>query len=147
MSGLSTIDREILLVEDNPDDVLLITRAFYRAGLKCQIQNVGRGEDAITYLQGGRPYANRLRFPLPDVVLLDIKMPGMDGFEVLRWIRRQAEFSRLCVVMLTSSDQIRDVNQAYQLGANSFLVKPLDFVNAAELIVSLDRMLYSASHH
>jgi DNA-binding response OmpR family regulator len=74
------------------------------------------------------------------LVLLDIKMSGTDGFEVLRWIRQQWEFSDLCVVMLTSSDQIRDVNRAYQLGANSFLVKPLDFGNTRELWSSLVRL-------
>ncbi len=77
-------------------------------------------------------------------MLLDIKMPGMDGFEVLRWVRHRSEFSRLCVVMLTSSDEIRDVNRAYQLGASSFLVKPLDFWNAAELSKALDLLLFKA---
>ncbi len=75
------------------------------------------------------------------MVLLDIKMPGTDGFDVLRWIRHQPQFAPLCIVMLTSSDEIRDVNLAYQLGANSFLVKPLDFWNAAELSRSLGRLL------
>jgi DNA-binding response OmpR family regulator len=97
--------------------------------------------EAIAYLNGETPYEDRSRYPLPDLVLLDIKMPGTDGFEVLRWIRAHWEFRELCVVMLTSSDEIRDVNQAYKLGANSFLVKPLDFVNARELSRSLDRVL------
>jgi len=97
--------------------------------------------DGIAYLQGTHPYDDREKYPLPVLVLLDIKMPGMDGFEVLRWIRRQWEFFELCVVMLTSSDHIRDANEAYHLGANSFLVKPLDFHNAAELARSLERLL------
>jgi len=131
----------ILLVEDNRDDILLIRRAFERAGLGHKIQSVTSGFEAIAYLGGELPYEDRGKYPLPGLVLLDIKMPAMDGFEVLQWIRRQWELSHLCVVMLTSSDQIRDVNRAYKLGADSFLVKPLDFVNAGELAASLDRML------
>src|SRR5262249_48425052 len=87
------------------------------------------------------PYTDRVVYPVPDLLLLDIKMPGTDGFEVLRWIREQPQFAGMCVVMLTSSDEIRDVNRAYKLGANSFLVKPLDFVNAKELWRSLGKLL------
>jgi CheY-like chemotaxis protein len=143
----SAIERWILLVDDNPDDVLLIKRSFDRAGLKHPIHSVSRGEDAIAYLRGDLPYDDRLKYPVPDLVLLDIKMPGIDGFDVLRWIRHQWQFSHLCVVMLTSSDEMRDVNQAYQLGANSFLVKPLEFINAAELSRSLDLMLERTQHY
>jgi CheY-like chemotaxis protein len=142
----SAIERWVLLVEDSPDDVLLIKRSFERAGLRHPIHSVSLGEEAIAYLRGDTPYDDRVKYPVPDLVLLDIKMPGMDGFDVLRWIRRQGEFLHLCVVMLTSSDQLRDVNQAYQLGANSFLVKPLDFWNAAELSRSLDLMLERTQH-
>ena len=78
-------------------------------------------------------YALRTLYPVPALVLLDLKLPGMDGFEVLSWIRRHPQLSRLHVVVLTSSGQIRDANQAYQLGANSFLVKPADFENFAEV--------------
>jgi len=141
MAEWSTIDRWILVVDDNPDDVLLIRRAFERAGLKHPIHSASDGEEGIAYLRADPPYDHRFEYPLPDLVLLDIKMPRTNGFEVLRWIRRQPEFLHLCVVMLTSSDAIRDANQAYQLGADSFLVKPLDFVNAAELSQSLDRLL------
>ena len=141
-SGFETIvEQPILLVENNQDDILLIFRAFQRAGVSRRIQAVTTGMDGIAYLQGTHPYDDREKYPLPVLVLLDIKMPGMDGFEVLRWIRRQWEFFELCVVMLTSSDHIRDANEAYHLGANSFLVKPLDFHNAAELARSLERLL------
>ena len=140
--GLETnIEEPILLVENNQDDILLILRAFQRAGVARRIQPVTSGMDAVAYLKGDVPYSNREKYPLPAMVLLDIKMPGMDGFEVLKWIRHQWEFFQLCVVMLTNSDHIRDVNEAYHLGANSFLVKPLDFENAAELARSLDTVL------
>ena len=131
----------LLLVEDSQDDVLLIRRAFRRAGVQQRIQSVTTGLEAIAYLSGDPPYEDRAKHPLPRLVLLDIKMPGMDGFEVLRWIRNQWELSHLCVVMLTSSEALRDVNLAYKLGADSFLVKPLDFENAAELSRSVDMML------
>jgi CheY-like chemotaxis protein len=140
-AGLENIEQPILLVENNQDDILLILRAFQRAGVNRQIQAVASGMDAVAYLQGTHPYDDREKYRLPALVLLDIKMPGMDGFEVLRWIRRQPEFFELCVVMLTNSDHIRDANEAYHLGANSFLVKPLDFENAAELARSLDTLL------
>ena len=140
------IEQPILLVENNQDDILLILRAFQRAGVTRRIQPVTSGMDAVDYLQGKPPYDDRKKYPLPAMVLLDIKMPGMDGFEVLSWIRRQWEFFQLCVVMLTNSDHIRDVNEAYHLGANSFLVKPLDFQNAGELARSLDVLLAKEQH-
>jgi CheY-like chemotaxis protein len=122
MERSDTREQQILLVEDNDDDVLLIMRAFQRAGVKRRVQAVTTGIDAIAYLKGDAPFDDRAKYPLPGLVLLDIKMPGTDGFDVLRWIRQQLEYSHLCVVMLTSSDLIRDVNQAYRLGADSFLV-------------------------
>jgi CheY-like chemotaxis protein len=145
-AGFETIEQPILLVENNQDDILLILRAFQRASVNRRVQAVTSGMDAAAYLQGAPPYGDREKHPLPALVLLDIKIPGMDGFEVLRWIRRQGQFFELCVVMLTASDHISDANQAYHLGANSFLVKPLDFQNAAELARSLDTLLAKEQH-
>ncbi len=133
--------RLILLVEDDENDVLLLHRAFERAGLKNPIQRVATGAACLAYLSGEPPYEDRGKFPLPALVLLDIKMPGLDGFEVLRWIRHHPSFQELCVVMLTAAEEISQVTMAYQLGADSFLVKPLDFWNAKELVKSLDRLL------
>lgn len=141
-SGIEqNIEQPILLVENNQDDILLILRAFQRAGVTRRIQAVTSGVDAVAYLKGDVPYNDRKKYALPALVLLDIKMPGMDGFEVLRWIRQQAIFFELCVVVLTSSERIGDADRAFQLGANSFLVKPLDFQNAAGLARSLDTLL------
>lgn len=131
----------ILLVDDNPDDIFLTKRAFDRAGVTHQVPSVTGGAEAIAYLSGDSPFQDRIQYPLPDLMLLDIKMPAVDGFEVLRWVRRQSHLSRLNVVMLTSSDDLRDVNLAYMLGANSFLVKPLNFWNAADLSRSLENLL------
>jgi CheY-like chemotaxis protein len=123
----------ILLVEDREDDVLLMLRSFEKAGIKNAIQVVGDGEQAIQYLSGQGKYSNRGAYPLPELVLLDLKLPGVDGFEVLRWIRTNSQLPGLRVVVLTSSDSVRDVNLAYSLGANSFLVKPMDFNRFVEL--------------
>jgi CheY-like chemotaxis protein len=91
------------------------------------------GEEAIWYLKGEGKFSNRAEYPVPDLLLLDLKMPIMDGFEVLRWVRQQPHLAGLRVLVLTSSDSLQDVNLAYKLGANSFLVKPLEFENCAQL--------------
>jgi len=122
----------ILLVEDREDDIVLVRKAFERAHIPNPIQVVRDGEEAMAYLSGDGKYSNRAEYPLPWLILLDLKMPRVDGFEVLTWIRQQPDFRSLIVVVLTSSDHIRDVNRAYALGANSFMVKPLDFENAVE---------------
>jgi CheY-like chemotaxis protein len=127
----------ILLVEDRADDVELIRRGLRRGRVKNPIQVVRDGEEAISYLRGEGKFSNRAEFPLPALVLLDLKLPGMDGFEVLQWVRSEPGLSGLRVIVLSSSEQIRDVNRAYELGANSFLLKPLDFeqfVATGELI-------------
>ena len=123
----------ILLVEDREDDVLMLRRSFQKAGISNPIQIVRDGEEAISYLAGTERFSDRVEFPLPELILLDLKMPRVDGFEVLQWIRSQRNFSGIRVVVLSSSDSIQDVNLAYKLGANSFLVKPTDFNSFVEL--------------
>src|SRR6266478_9561091 len=122
----------ILIAEDREDDVLLIRHSLRRAHVFNPIQVVGNGEEVIAYLKGEGKFANRAEYPLPQLLLLDLKMPLMDGFEVLQWLRQQPSLSALRVVVVTSSDRIRDVNVAYRLGANSFLVKPLEFEQYVE---------------
>ena len=123
----------ILLAEDREDDVLLIQKAFSHAGINNPIYVVRDGDQVMSYLMGNGKYCNRAEYPLPDLLLLDLKMPGKDGFEVLEWIRQDAGLATLRVLVLTSSEQIRDVTRAYRLGANSFLVKPLDFQDLMQL--------------
>jgi CheY-like chemotaxis protein len=124
----------ILLVEDDANDVLLIQRAFQKAGLRHVLKVVRDGEQAIAYLSGRGSYANRERFPHPFLVLLDLKMPGTDGFEVLRWAREEPQCKRLLIVVLTSSNLQADVDRAYELGANSYLVKPVEFEEMYHLL-------------
>jgi len=124
----------VLVVEDNPTDVLLIRRAFARAQIANPLQVVQDGDAAVQYLSGEGVYGDRGAFPLPAVMLLDLKLPRRSGLEVLEWVRAQAPLRRLPVVMLTSSNQSQDVNRAYDLGANSYLVKPVEFADLARML-------------
>src|SRR5689334_14695041 len=107
----------ILVVEDRADDIFIILRSFERADMKNPVQVVRSGEEAVAYLSGDGKFSDRTEYPLPQLVVLDLKLPGMDGFEVLTWIRQHEGMRGLPVVVLTVSNQIRDVNRAYQLGA------------------------------
>jgi CheY-like chemotaxis protein len=135
----------ILLAEDLPDDVVLIRRALDQAGVKNPFFVVRDGGECLAYLNGDGKYSNRAEYPLPDLLLLDLKMPKMDGFEVLQEVRNSKTFSALRIIVLTSSEDIKDVNRAYELGANSFLVKPLEFDNFRSLMRTLSRFwLYTS---
>jgi len=123
----------ILIAEDREDDVLLVKRAFVKANVPNPLYVVRNGEEAIWYLKGEGKYSDREEYPLPALLLLDLKMPIKNGFEVLKWIREQPALAALRVLVLTSSDSLRDVNLAYKMGANSFLVKPLEFENYRQL--------------
>lgn len=127
----------ILLAEDNPDSVLLIQRAFRRADIPYPLQVVQDGQSAILYLTGSDRYADRECYPLPSLLLLDLKLPIKSGHEVLAWLRQQPNLKRLPVVILTSSKEMSDINCAYDLGANSYLVKPVGFDNLLETIKTL----------
>jgi CheY-like chemotaxis protein len=128
--------KPILLVEDDPNDQMLIRRAFSKAKLGNPLQIVDDGDAAVDYLGGQGRYADRAAHPLPALVLLDLKLPRRSGLEVLAWLRGQPGIGRLPVVVLTSSRESADVSRAYELGANSFLVKPVDFDGLLELIRS-----------
>jgi CheY-like chemotaxis protein len=127
----------ILIAEDNDSDLLLLRRSLKFAGVPCSVHAVRDGEEAIAYLSGQGNYANRAEFPLPSLVLLDLKMPNKGGFEVLRWIRNHPTLCRLPVLMLTVSNQIADINRAYAMGANSFINKSLDYQSTKDLVSSI----------
>ena len=128
----------VLLVEDDPNDVLLIQRAFTKANLQVPMQVVDNGEAAVLYLSGAGDYGDRGQHPLPILVLLDLKLPCRSGHEVLAWLRQQPGLKRLPVVVLTSSQEMRDIDRAYDLGANSYLVKPVAFNALIEIVKTLD---------
>ena len=128
----------ILLVDDSADDTELVRMAFKRAEIENPLKTVASGEEAMAYVRGTEKYANREEYPLPELILLDLKMPGLDGFEVLSWLKREPGLSKIPVVVLTSSEQMKDVNRAYELGANSFLVKPFDFNDRVALTQVLE---------
>lgn len=114
----------ILLVEDNEDDAFFMKQALKDAEIVNPLRTVEDGQQAIDYLSGRGPYADRQAHPLPMVVFLDLKLPLKSGHEVLQWIRSQPQFQKLVVIVLTSSNEPVDLNRSYQLGANSFVVKP-----------------------
>ena len=114
----------ILLVEDDANDVYFMKRAARKAGILDSLHVAQDGQEAMDYLRGFGEYADRQRFPLPSLVLLDLKLPRVMGFEVLKWIRQQPALKSIIVIILTSSQEQPDVDLAYRLGANSYLVKP-----------------------
>jgi CheY-like chemotaxis protein len=132
-----TQDQLILLVEDNADDVSLIERALRKAHIENRVQVVNDGDQALGYLNGEGVYADRVAHPLPGLVLLDLKMPRRNGFEVLSWIRSQPELKRLQVVILTGSLEKNDVRRASELGADSFLIKPVTFERLVAIVLAL----------
>jgi len=119
--------RPILLVEDNPDDETLALRAFGKKNIPNPVVVARDGVDAIDYLLCRGAFSDRDPSVLPAVVLLDLKLPRMDGLEVLRRIRADARTALLPVVVLTTSGETLDIEQAYRLGANSYIRKPVDF--------------------
>lgn len=116
--------RTILLVDDNEDDVFIMRTVFRKVGISNPVQVLTNGEEAIQYLSGEGEFADRERFPLPAIILLDLNMPRVNGFEVLNWIRKQPGLKRLIVEVLTASSRPGDVERAFDAGANSYLVKP-----------------------
>ena len=131
-------DPTILVVEDNPTDVMLIRRAFEKSKLANPVHVVGDGDAAVEYLSGEGTYADRERFPLPILMLLDLKLPKRSGLEVLQWLRMQETLKRIPVVVLTSSQQDRDVNAAYDIGVNSYLVKPVEFDGLLQMLKTVN---------
>jgi len=115
----------LMVVEDDTGEVLLIQRAFEKARVVSPVQIISDGEEAVAYLSGQGKYADRQVYPLPSLLILDLKLPRRSGFEVLQWLRAQPGLKRLPVVVLTASALISDINRAYDLGVNSYLVKPV----------------------
>jgi len=128
----------ILLVEDSEDNIFLIRHAMQKAGVTARLEVATSGEQAIEYLKGTQRYSDWVQFPLPSIVLLDLKMPGMSGFDVLKWIREQPGLKALRVAMLTSSDMPSEIKTAHELGANIFLTKPVELELLVEILKTLN---------
>ena len=129
----------LLLVEDDANDILLVQRAFRKANLTIPIHVVKDGDAAVDYLAGDVPYEDRREYPLPLLILLDLKLPRRSGLEVLEWVKTKPVIRRIPIVVLTSSRENTDVDHAYEIGANSYLVKPVTSSDLESMIEALDR--------
>ncbi len=136
----------ILQVEDDENDVFLRQRAFAEAGITNPVHVVSDGQAAIDYLSTAASFADPRNFPLPCLVLMDLKLPKLSGLEVLAWIRRQPGLKKLVVVLFSSSLAPGEVERAYELGANSFVQKPADFRQTAEIAQLVKRWWLGYNH-
>jgi CheY-like chemotaxis protein len=128
----------MLIAEDRHEDIELLKLASRRANLKAALHFVRDGEQVIQYLMGTGDFIDRSKNPTPKLLLLDLKMPRTDGFQVLQWLRTQPRLKRLCVVVLTTSNVQRDINRAFDLGANSYIVKPSHIERLEQLLKTLE---------
>lgn len=128
----------ILLVEDDSNDVLLIRRAFCQANLDhIDLQVITNGDAAVQYLSQKEPYLVQSQYPCPALILLDLKLPRRSGLEVLAWLRQHPLLKRLPVVILTASRENPDIERAYDIGVNSYLVKPIHFQDLVRMMSTL----------
>jgi CheY-like chemotaxis protein len=127
----------VLLVEDDLNDIFLVRRAFKRAEIPNPLHVVTDGAEAIHYLHGEGKYADRQLYPLPRLIVMDIKMPRKTGFEVLEWVKSDNVLKRIPVIIVSSSDQTADINKAYELGANAYMIKPVNFKSVESLFQSI----------
>ncbi len=135
---MNKLQHFVLHIEDDPNDILLVQRAFKKANIPVALDSITDGDSAVAYLTGEAIYADRRRYPLPSLILLDLKIPRKSGLEVLCWIRHHPNLKRLPVTVLTSSKHDRDINLAYEGGANSYLVKPVGFDALLEMVKLID---------
>lgn len=130
MSSNSSV---VLLVDDDPNDILFMTRALKQSGLRQSLRVVSDGQEALDYFNGVAPYHDRTLYPLPCLVLLDIKMPRVNGLELLSWMREHPEFRNMPVCMVTSSDEPKDRETAEAFGIEAYCVKPVSIRNLQQL--------------
>ncbi len=132
----------ILLVEDNPDDIMITKRAFAKGRILNKLFVAENGEEAIEFLRKRGKYKDA---PTPTLVLLDLKMPKMNGFDVLEQIKGDKELKSIPIVVLTSSERDKDIEKAYKLGCNSYIVKPVSFENFIKTVVEIKEYWLSIS--
>lgn len=124
----------ILLVEDDDNDMFFVRRATESTGAGHALHGVHNGEEAIHYLRGEEGFSDRKKFPLPNVILTDLKMPQMDGFDFLDWLRSNPQYAVIPVIVYSSSHLEQDIRKAYSLGANSYITKPTSISEMAEIL-------------
>ncbi len=138
--------KTVLLVDDGPNEQTLFAMAGKKAGVSFGLRFASDGVEALRYLNGEEKFGDRAKFPLPDLLVLDLNMPRMSGFEVLEWIRQDSRFRELPVVIFTSSSLEADIRRAYGLMANSYLVKPMSLLVLVDMVRSLDEYWFKFSH-
>jgi len=134
---------QILLVEDNQMDIVLTLDAFHEMKLLNKIVVTHSGEEALDYMFGRGKFADRALFPLPNLILLDLKMPRIDGFEVLRQVKNTEKLKRIPVIILTSSKEEGDRALSYDMGANSYLLKPVSFTGFIDVVKKINEYWFS----
>jgi CheY-like chemotaxis protein len=130
--------KAILLVEDQPNDVRLMQAAFQQWGVSNPLHVVTDGDQAFDYLKGEGCYADREKYPLPGLVLLDLSLPTFPGFAVLSWMRSQPELGSVAVIVLSCSEDREDIDRAYRLGANSYLIKTSDLNRLRHMVIDIN---------
>ena len=140
------MSKTILLVEDEENDVFFLKNAFKEVGILNPLKVAQDGQEAMDYLSGRGDYADRARFPLPSLTLLDLKLPRVMGLEVLKWMRAQPGLKTLLVIILTSSRLGPDIERAYQLGANAYLVKPSSPPELYKIATSIKQFWLELNH-
>ena len=138
--------RAILLVEDDENDVLIMTMALEKSGLACPICVARDGREALDFLSGAGKFADRHEYPLPYLILLDLKLPRVMGLEVLKWLRERPEFDSTIVLVLSSSPMPEDIQGAYRLHANGYLVKPSGFEKLQRMTQAIKDFWFFQNH-
>jgi CheY-like chemotaxis protein len=126
----------LLIVEDNEDDIFFVERIFKQIGARCELRFARDGMEAIEYLSGKSAFKDRAKYPMPTIILMDLKMPRRNGFEVLEWMHNQPEIRLIPTIVVTSSTLQEDVTKAYRLGANAVMNKPVDKDSLLQMLKS-----------
>ena len=135
IQGLGLRRLRILMVDDSTDDISFVERALHKSGVGQYFRAVHDGSDALKYLKGEEDFGDRSRTPFPNIILSDLKMPGMDGYDLLDWLKNHPTCAVIPTIIFTSSSLESDVRKAYELGANAYMVKPSDLAQLVDLIV------------
>lgn len=142
---MSIESTKVLFVEDSEEDYITIQRAFKKANVKNNMHRVKNGDEAIDYLYGEGNFSDRAKYPLPGLILLDLNLPGLSGKEVLKKIKQDGKLKRIPVIILTTSNDEKDIESCYSDGANSYMQKPIEFIGFVEAISRLKNYWFEIS--